>query len=113
MTSISNEYMQEMLPKGRPYCVLILKSGPLRDQPDAEQIHWEHTRYLFQLCAAGKLAITLPVMDNTELMGVGVLNIADLDEAHDLLKQDPNIKAGRLVYEVHSCFGFPGDALAG
>jgi len=98
MTSISNEYMQEMLPKG---------------QPEADQIQWEHMRYLFQLRAAGRLAITLPVMDNTELMGVGVLNIADLDEAHDLLKQDPNIKAGRLVYEVHSCFGFPGDALAG
>lgn len=70
-------------------------------------------RYLFSLRAEGKLNITLPAMNNSDLMGVGVLNISDHDEARQLLEHDPNVKAGRLVYELYNGFGFPGNALAG
>ncbi len=110
--ALSDDFIQQVLPTARPYCVFILKAGTNRNQPDAEQIQWEHVKYLMQLRYEGKLSVTCPVIDDTDLMGVGILNTADLDEAKSLLDEDPNIKAGRLVYDVHTCMGFPGDTLA-
>ena len=109
--SITDEFIMKLLQGAKSYCVFILKPGPTRDQPDAEKIQWEHVRYLFELREAGKLSITCPVMNNPDLMGVGVLNLSDLEEAKDLLNQDPNVRAGRLVYEVSVCMGLPGDSL--
>ena len=110
--AISNEFIQQVLPTAKLYCVFILKAGVNRNQPDAEQIQWEHVRYLMQLRYDGKLSVTCPVMDDSDVMGVGILNTADLNEAKDILNEDPNIKAGRLVYDMHVCMGFPGDTLA-
>lgn len=110
--ALSDDFIQQVLPTARPYCVFILKAGTNRNQPDAEQIQWEHVKYLMQLRYDGKLSVNCPVMDDNDLMGVGILNTADLDEAKSLLDEDPNIKAGRLVYDVHICIGFPGDTLA-
>lgn len=110
--TITNELIQQILATAREYCVFILKEGANRNQPDAEQIQGEHIRYLFELRADGKLSITCPVMNNSGLMGVGILNTSDLDEAKKILDQDPNIKAGRLTYEAHICISFPGDSLA-
>lgn len=109
---ISNEFIQQVLPTAKPYCVFILKAGANRNQDDAEQIQWEHVRYLMQLRYDGKLSVTCPVMDNSDLMGVGILNTSDLNEAKNILDEDPNVKAGRLVYDVHACMSFPGDTLA-
>lgn len=109
---ISNEFIQQVLPTAKPYCVFILKAGTNRTQADAEQIQWEHVRYLMQLRYDGKLSVTCPVIDDSDLMGIGILNTTDLNEAKDILDEDPNIKSGRLVYDVHICMGFPGDMLA-
>lgn len=81
---------------------VYIKSGPARNQPDADQIQWEHIRYLFQLSEEGILSVTCPVMDESNVMGVGILNTMDPEEAKSFLDEDPNVKAGRLVYESTS-----------
>ncbi len=110
---ISNESIQQIIASGKQYTVFLYKAGPHRDQPaaEADQIQMEHLRYLFQLRAEGKLVINGGVMDETELKGVGVFNTTDIEEVKRLLEDDPAIKAGRVIYEIHPWFSIPGDSL--
>ncbi len=50
-------------------------------------------------------------MDESNVMGVGNLNTSNIEEAKSLLDEKPNVKAGRLIYEIHLCMSFPGDGL--
>jgi hypothetical protein len=107
---VTNESIQLSLSTAKPYSLFILKPGPTRDQPEANVIQWEHVTYLFQLREAGMLNISCPVMEEGEIMGVGVLNTT-IEKAKAILEEDPNVKAGRLVYSLHKCMGIPGDSL--
>jgi hypothetical protein len=59
MTAITDEFMREMLTKAKPYCLLILKSGPKRGEASAAAIIGEHGRRNFVLRAEG----VCPVME--------------------------------------------------
>ena len=108
--TITDDFMREMLTRTRPYCVVILKSGPKKNQPEVQKIIWEHGRRNFELRAEGKLAIVCPVADGSDVNGVGIFN-ADLEETRRVMEGDPGVKAGVFVYEIHPCRSFPGDAL--
>lgn len=110
MPTITDEYMRRMLPTTRNYCVVILKAGPKKHEPDAEQIIWEHGRRNFALRADGVLAIVCPVNDGSEVSGIGIFN-AGVEETRMIMDEDPGVKAGVFVYELHSCRSFPGDCL--
>lgn len=109
MQTITDEYMQEMLPKARTYTLLILKPGPRVQDPEANKVIWEHARRNFALRAEKLLSIVCPVGD-AEVSGIGIFN-AGRDEVDRLMREDPAVKAGVLVFELHTCRGFPGDAL--
>jgi hypothetical protein len=109
MKEITDEAMREMLGKAKSYTVLILKPGPRRGDPQANPIIREHARRNFQLRAEGLLSIVCPVGDS-DLAGVGIFD-AGLEEVDRLMKEDPAVQAGVLVYELHGCRSFPGDAL--
>lgn len=110
MHTITDDYMRQMLPTTQQYTIVILKAGPNKHEPDAGQIIWEHGRRNFALRADGVLAIVCPVNDGSEVSGVGIFN-AGVEETQRLMDDDPGVKAGVFVYELHSCRGFPGDAL--
>ena len=101
-----------MLPKAKPYAIVILKAGPNRNAPDVEKIIWEHGRRNFALRADGLLSIVCPVTDGGEVRGIGIFN-ASLEETKAIMDDDPGVKARVLVYEVHPCRSFPGDTLPG
>ena len=111
VNTLSEKDILATLATGHQYSTFILKPGPNREQPDAEAIQWAHVRYLMELRASGKLLLPLAVMEDTSVMGIGVLATNELSEARALLDQDPNIRAGRLTYEVFLAMGFPGDGL--
>jgi uncharacterized protein YciI len=112
MTAITNEFMQEMLTKVKPYFVVVLKRGPQQDQPDAQQIQWEHIRRNFSLREEGILHIVCPVTEEkNDVLGFGVLEAASAEAAAEIMDGDPAVQAGRIVYEVYACMSFPGDAL--
>ena len=71
----------------------------------------EHLRHLFSLRAEGKLVINGPMMNDSELRGIGIFDINNREEVKKLLDANPAVKAGRLRYEIHPWFGIPGDAL--
>ena len=110
MATITNEYMQEMLTKSRNYNLVILKKGLNYDQPDARSVIWEHARRNFQLRADGKLSIVCPVADASEIRGIGIFN-ADENELKQIMDEDPGVKTGIFVYEIHPVRSFPGDQL--
>ena len=110
MTTITDEYMKEMIATTKPFTIAILKTGPNFNRPDIMQIVWEHGRRNFSLKADGLLPIVCPVRDGSEVCGVGIFN-ADPDETKKILDEDPGVKAGAFVYEIHPTKTFPGSSL--
>jgi hypothetical protein len=110
MTTITDEYMRQMLSKTRPYCIVILKAGPNRHMDGVEKIIWEHGRRNFALRADGVLSIVCPISDGSDISGIGIFN-APVEEVKKIMDEDPAVKAGVLIYETHACRGFPGSCL--
>jgi hypothetical protein len=110
MTAITDEFMQQMLSTTRKYCIFILKAGPNKHMDGAEKIIWEHGRRNFALRADGILSIVCPISDGSNVAGVGIFN-ANAEEVKKIMDEDPAVKAGVLVYEIHACRSFPGDSL--
>jgi hypothetical protein len=110
MTTITDEFMKQMLPKAKQYVICILKAGPKRNQPGVEKIIWEHGRRNFQLRQDGILSIVCPVVDESDVRGVGIFNTG-LEEVKKIMDEDPGVKTGCFIYELHSCRSFPGDSL--
>jgi hypothetical protein len=110
MTTITDEFMRQMISKTRNYCIVILKAGPKRNEEGVEKIIWEHGRRNFALRADGVLSIVCPISDGSNVAGVGIFN-ADVEEVTKIMDEDPAVKAGVLIYEIHPCRGFPGSCL--
>lgn len=110
MTTITDEFMQQMISTTKNYCIVILKAGPKRHEPGVEKIIWEHGRRNFALRAEGILSIVCPVADGSDINGMGIFN-ADVEEVKKIMDEDPGVKAGVFVYEIHPCRSFPGDSL--
>ena len=110
MTTITDEYMYEMLPKTKEYTIFLLKPGPKADQPGVEKIIWEHGRRNFALRADGLLSIVCPVTIEANVNGLGILN-SSLEETKKIMDGAPAVAAGVFVYELYPCRSFPGDSL--
>jgi hypothetical protein len=110
MATITDEFMRQMLTKTRNYSIVILKAGPHKNDEGVEKIIWEHGRRNFALRADGVLPIVCPVSDGSEVSGVGIFN-APIEEVKKIMDEDPGVKAGIFVYEIHACRSFPGACL--
>ncbi len=112
MNTITDEFMRQRISRSKIYTLVILKSTAKRSEPGADALVWEHGRRNFLLRDEGILAIVCPVADGTEISGVYIFT-SNVDETRMVMDEDPAVKAGIFVYEVHPCRGFPGDALPG
>lgn len=110
MQAITDEYMKERLTSARAYTLMILKTTPKRREPGLEKIIWEHGRRNFALVAEGLMPIVCPLGDDGEVAGIGIFTTG-LEETAKIMDEDPAVKAGIFVYEVHACRGFPGACL--
>ena len=110
MAEITDEFMMAMLPKAKGYTAVLLRAGPNRTMEGADKIVWEHGRRNFSLRADGVLSIVCPVLDDSDLAGIGIFH-ATAEETKAIMDADPGVQAGLFVYELHPCRGFPGDAL--
>ncbi len=109
-SEITDEYMLEMRDKSKAYTFILLKSGPNRSMHGGDAIVWEHGRRNHALRRQGVLPIVCPVTDDTEVCGIGIFD-ASPEETARILDDDPAVRAGIFVYEVHPVRSFPGDAL--
>ena len=110
MTTITDDFMRQMLSKTKTYSVVILKATPKRSEPGADKLVWEHGRRNFALRAQGLLSIVCPIAGDSEVRGVEIFSIG-IEEVKKTLDDDPAVKAGILIYEVYTCRSFPGDTL--
>jgi hypothetical protein len=110
MATVTDEQMRDRLKVSRPYTIVILKYGPEKGSESAQQILWEHGRRNFQLREEGILAIVCPIRDGTEISGIGIF-AANETVTTDIMREDPAVKAGILLFETHETRSFPGDSL--
>ena len=54
-----------------------------------------------KMAATGKLVVAGPFTDNGDVRGVFIFHQTTVDEARAMTDQDPAVKAGRLVVELH------------
>jgi hypothetical protein len=102
--------MMEMLAKTKNYAAVVLRKGPNDNIPERQQLIWEHGRRNFELRESGMLSIVCPVIEDSDICGIGIFN-ADKEEVKKLLAEDPAIQNGVMIYEILHVKSFPGDAL--
>jgi len=110
MTTITDDFMKEMMTKTKPFTVVILKKGPSYMLPDVLPVIWEHGRQNFSLRADGKLSIVCPINDGSDTCGVGIFNTG-YEETQKIMESDPGVQQGIFVFELHQSRSFPGDSL--
>lgn len=97
----------------KKYFVAFLKAGPNTDQSlyEANKIQMEHMNHLNELAEAGKIIISGPMGDEGELRGIVIFNVPTQEEAEKLAAEDPAVKAGRLIMEIHPWWAAKGSKL--
>lgn len=110
MTTITDDFMKQMMAATKAYTIVILKEGPNHNRSDVNQIIWEHGRRNFSLRADGILSIVCPIRDSSNIDGIGIFN-ADENETKKIMDDDPGVKEGIFIYEIHPTRSFPGDSL--
>jgi hypothetical protein len=108
-TTVTDEQVRELAETAKPYSLALLWWGPDRYMDGADAIEREHQRRMVSLRADGVIAILCPVGSET-VAGVAIMNLPS-EEAREVMDGDPCVRAGMIVCEIHSCHGFPGDAL--
>jgi hypothetical protein len=108
--TITDEFMKQMISKTKNYCIALLKRGPNWNMAGVEKIIWEHGRRNFALKMSGVMPIVCPVSDGSDLCGIGIFN-NNADEIKIIMDEDPGVKEGIFIYEVHPCRSFPGSSL--
>ena len=110
MTEITDEYMQEMRQKTKPYTVMILHKTPKINEPNADKIVWEHGRRNYQLRRDGIIRIACPIRDESVVAGILIFS-TNAEETKKIMDEDPGVKAGVFTYEIYPTRSFPADAL--
>jgi uncharacterized protein len=91
------------------YYVFLLKKGPTwspDETPEIQALQEAHLANLRRLAEMGRLVLNGPLLDSFatsgEIRGIGVLKAASLEEARELIRTDPMVKAGRLIFDLHA-----------
>ena len=106
---ITDDYMNDRISQAKTYALVVLRPTPAYFAAGSRPIVWEHGRRNMALQAAGIMPIVCPVGDE-EVSGIGIFDTGP-DEAQALMAGDPGVCAGLFTVAVHTCRGFPGDAL--
>lgn len=91
----------------KPYVMAFLKSGPNRSGSPEERrrLQEAHMANIDRMAAAGQLVLAGPFLDNTDIRGIYIFNVADTAVAREWTATDPAIEAGSLTMELHPWYG--------
>jgi uncharacterized protein YciI len=102
------------------YYVAFLRRGPAwtAERTEESKRHGEgHMAHIEKMARAGKLLIAGPFeVDRAitdALAGLYIFDVATIEEARELVGQDPAVQAGRFTAEVLPWFGPAGLTYAG
>ncbi len=87
----------------KPYFFVLMKKGPHRNQDSATavKIQKEHLENINRMAASGKLNVAGPFLDEGEMRGIFIFDSGSEDEVKRMVENDPAVKSGRLIYEIH------------
>ena len=97
----------------KTYYLVFLKKGPNRTQDSltAAKIQDGHMAHLVKMGNEGKLCMAGPFADDGDIRGICVYNVDSEAEARQLANDDPAVKSGRLVLEIHPWYAMKGSSL--
>ncbi|MFD3506914.1 hypothetical protein [Nocardia sp. NPDC058666] len=108
-TTVTDEQIQALAATAKPFSLVLLRWTAERTMDGADATELEHQRRMVSLRADGVIVVLCPV-GSDDLAGVAIM-IGPVEEAAEIMAGDPCVLAGMMTYEVHSCHGFPGDAV--
>ena len=87
----------------KTYYMVFLKKGPNRthDSATAATIQAGHMANIQKLAQQKILKVAGPFLDDGDLRGIFILDVATPEEAKRLTDADPAVQAGRLIMEIH------------
>ena len=86
------------------YYLGVLRKGPswsAEQTPELQALLEGHLEHLRKMRAGGKLVLAGPLTDDQDLRGILIFKVTSREEAVALESDDPAVKAGRFVLEVH------------
>ena len=97
----------------KTYYLVFLKKGENRtqDSTTVSKLQEQHMAHLTKMADSGKMDICGPLLDDGDLRGICIYNVATKEEAEKLANEDPMVKAGRLKVEVHPFYSAKGVSL--
>lgn len=98
----------------KQYFMAIYLKGPNREnmsKDEVEEINKGHLANISKYAATGQITAAGPFGDDTEKRGILIFDVETQEEAEAILKEDPAVKAGRLIYEIHPWWAAKGTIL--
>jgi len=91
----------------KPCVMAFLKSGPNRDHDTATAaaLQKAHLGNIIRMAEAGQLVVAVPFLDDGEVRGIYIFDVATVEEATALTETDPAVQAGRLSMDLHPWYG--------
>ncbi len=115
VTSMSAQEKNEFEKKYemKTYYLVFLKKGPNRNQDSVTtaKLQEQHIAHLDKMAESGKMDICGPLMDDGDIRGICIYNVETKEEVEKLANQDPMVKAGRLIVEIHPFYSAKGAKL--
>jgi uncharacterized protein YciI len=93
------------------YVLGLLRKGPTfgtGTKEESQRIQEGHLANIRKMAAEGKLIVAGPLMDNGDIRGIFIFKAKSPDEVRAMTEEDPAVKAGRLVVELHPWFAAAG-----
>jgi uncharacterized protein YciI len=90
------------------YVLAILKTGPVKitDKKVTDSLFAGHMANIQRLAKEGKLTVAGPLQGNERsYRGIFIFNVRTVDEARELVKTDPAVKAGIFETELYGWYG--------
>ena len=86
----------------RSYVFCVLKTGKakIEDPAKSKEIFKGHFANMSRLAKAGKLVVAGPFVDGAPKRGLYIFNVTTIEEATELVKTDPAVKAGVFEFEL-------------
>jgi len=89
----------------KPYFLCLLRKGPRWNVTDGhENLMPEYLAYLRRETEARRIVFAGPVTDEGEIIGIATLQAPNAQEATAIVDENPGVKSGHFVAEVHPCY---------
>lgn len=97
----------------KTYYLVFLKKGANRTQDSVtvSKLQEQHIAHLDKMASDGKMDICGPLLEDGDIRGICIYNVATKEEAEKLANDDPMVKSGRLKVEVHPFYSAKGVSL--